>query len=485
MAFLLIFIKIIEILQMKIKSNFFLFCFVFLSFKSLWAQQQTDINYETFLNAIISSHPVSIKSNNIGRYGELQFKAAKGVYDPVLSANFDNKYFNSVNYYSYANAEIKQPLFTSQYIKAGYDFSNGSFVNPEHKTNQYGLPYIGFEVALLQGLIIDKRRSELLKSRHYKEYYNAEKLILINNLLFESSQVYFDYLFFDKQYVLNNFFVDLAKQRISLIESLASIGEKPALDTVESKILLQSRLFELQSAFMEKNKKLMELNSCLWQNGFPDSVFNKVFVDSLDLYFIKSKQLISNNINNAEQVNPLLQQYKAKQNILEVDKKLKWEMIKPKLDLNYNLLSNNYATVNPVFSNNNYKWGANLSFPLFLRNSRNEYKMSDLSAKNNFLELNSKSNELKYKQLGLFQAIEVLSNQIENAQNMVQLSKQLFEAEKLRFSNGESSLFLLNTRESKWLEFELKLLEYKTKYIKTTLNIAYLNGGLISSNWLN
>ena len=126
-----------------------------------------------------------------------------------------------------------------------------------------------------------------------------------------------------------------------------------------------------------------------------------------------------------------------------------------------------------------------LSFPLFLRNSRNEYKMSDLSVKNNLLELNSKSNELKYKKLGLLQTIEVLSNQIDNAQNMVQMSKLLFEAEKLKFSNGESSLFLLNTRESKWMEFELKLLEYKTKYIKTTLNIAYLNGGLISSNWLN
>ena len=111
--------------------------------------------------------------------------------------------------------------------------------------------------------------------------------------------------------------------------------------------------------------------------------------------------------------------------------------------------------------------------------------MSDLSVKNNLLELNSKSNELKYKQLGLLQTIEVLSNQIDNAQNMVQMSKLLFEAEKLKFSNGESSLFLLNTRESKWMEFELKLLEYKTKYIKTTLNIAYLNGGLISSNWLN
>jgi len=48
----------------------------------------------------------------------------------------------------------------------------------------------------------------------------------------------------------------------------------------------------------------------------------------------------------------------------------------------------------------------------------------------------------------------------------------------MKFNNGESSLFILNSRESKWLESELKFAEYELKFIKTVLNIIYLKGTL-------
>ena len=65
-----------------------------------------------------------------------------------------------------------------------------------------------------------------------------------------------------------------------------------------------------------------------------------------------------------------------------------------------------------------------------------------------------------------------------NAEKSVRYSKVLVEAEKQKFSLGESSLFLINTREAKWLESELKLAEYKLKFVKATLQVIYLNGDL-------
>jgi outer membrane protein TolC len=78
----------------------------------------------------------------------------------------------------------------------------------------------------------------------------------------------------------------------------------------------------------------------------------------------------------------------------------------------------------------------------------------------------------------LKQNISLLAEQLQNAERSVKYSKQLVEAEKLKFTNGESSLFILNARENKWLESELKLSEYKLKFIKTVLNIIYLKGNL-------
>jgi crotonobetainyl-CoA:carnitine CoA-transferase CaiB-like acyl-CoA transferase len=54
----------------------------------------------------------------------------------------------------------------------------------------------------------------------------------------------------------------------------------------------------------------------------------------------------------------------------------------------------------------------------------------------------------------------------------------LLLAEKAKFEQGESTLFLLNTRESKWLEAELKLAQFKAKFIKLVIEATYIKGDL-------
>lgn len=76
------------------------------------------------------------------------------------------------------------------------------------------------------------------------------------------------------------------------------------------------------------------------------------------------------------------------------------------------------------------------------------------------------------------QAIFILRDQVSFAEKNVRYSKQLLEAEKLKFDSGESSLFLLNTRETKWLESELKLAEYRTKFIKAVFELVYVKGSI-------
>jgi outer membrane protein TolC len=184
------------------------------------------------------------------------------------------------------------------------------------------------------------------------------------------------------------------------------------------------------------------------------------------------------DIYNTQPANPVIQKYASFNKILEVEARFKKEMIKPVLNVKYNVLSSGNDFYNPAFSNNNYKWGVNLSFPLLLRNPVNEFKMARVQLQNNSLELSNKSNELRLKLNALQQALSILSEQLLTAEKSARYSEQLLEAEKLKFENGESSLFMLNTRENKLLETELKLAEYKLKFLKTYINIKYLNGNL-------
>jgi outer membrane protein TolC len=457
------------------------FLFLLLVMISLQGNSQNNIqiNYDDFLANVMQNNPLAKRAENEKKYADVQYKAAKGNYDPIVSGSYEQKQFNGSNYFTTLNSEVKQPLFTSQYFKFGFDYGNGSYINPEYNTTPNGLPYVGIEVGVLQGLLIDKRRAEVLKSKEYLNYYDAEKRIQLNALLFEASQRYFDWLFSSKQMSLNNYFMQVAKQRLAGIEALANIGEKASVDTIEAAIFYQTRFLDFQSALIENQKTINEISSFNWQNNSPSLITeNYTAMDSLDLYFNKAKNLLIRSLYQNVPSNPILSKYSSFQKVLEIDNRLKKEMIKPSLNIKYNILSNNAATMNPSYSNNNYKFGLNLSFPLFLRNPANEYKLAKINSQNNNLELINKTNELSFKINALKKIIDILAEQLQNAERLSKYSKMLVEAEKLKFTNGESTLFMLNTRENKWLESEIKLAEYKLKFIKTLLNLIYLNGDL-------
>ncbi len=242
----------------KSKIELLVIVFVFL-FLNNFAQTTVVLSYDSYLKNVLENNPISKRADNIKQYGELQYKASKGNFDPFVSGTYENKNFNGSNYYSIVNSGVKVPLFTAQNLKFGYEYGVGQNINPEQYTSSYGLPYVGLEVGLLQGMFIDYRRADLLKSKEYVNYYSAEKNIQLNNLLYESSLQYFDWLFSLKQLALNNYFMDLAKLRLIGIESLANVGERAAMDTVEAAILYQSRLLDFQSAKIEIQKQNNEL----------------------------------------------------------------------------------------------------------------------------------------------------------------------------------------------------------------------------------
>ena len=443
------------------------------------SQNNLQLSYEAFLVNVLQNNPLAKRAENEKKYADVQYKAARGNYDPILSGNYEQKQFNGSNYFTTFNSEVKQPIFTSQYFKFGYDYGKGSYINPEYNTTPNGLPYVGIEVGVLQGLLIDKKRAEVLKSKEYLNYYDAEKRIKLNTLLFEASQCYFEWLFSLKQMALNNYFLQVAKQRLIGIEALANIGEKASVDTIEAAIFYQTRFLDFQSAQIDNQKTINEISSFNWQNNSPSLLNeNYIAIDSLDLYFNKAKALLTENLYQNISSNPILSKYSSLQKVLEIDNRLKKETIKPKLNVSYNFLSNNTSSINPNFSNNNYKFGLNLSFPLFLRNPTNEYKLAKINSQNNNLELLNKTNELSFKINALKKTIDIIAEQLQNAERSSKYSKLLVETEKLKFSNGESTLFMLNTRENKWLESEIKFAEYKLKFIKAILNLIYLNGDL-------
>ena len=85
-------------------------------------------------------------------------------------------------------------------------------------------------------------------------------------------------------------------------------------------------------------------------------------------------------------------------------------------------------------------------------------------------------NELEVKLRQNTAEAMALQSQISIIRQTQQAHQKLLEGEEIRFSLGESSLFLINARETKLLEINEKLIETENKLIKNTLKGEWLTG---------
>jgi outer membrane protein TolC len=58
---------------------------------------------------------------------------------------------------------------------------------------------------------------------------------------------------------------------------------------------------------------------------------------------------------------------------------------------------------------------------------------------------------------------------------------KLFELERQKFDSGDGTIFLLNTRENRYLNARIKTIEQKSKYIHTVLDYLRATGKISQS----
>jgi outer membrane protein TolC len=199
-----------------------------------------------------------------------------------------------------------------------------------------------------------------------------------------------------------------------------------------------------------------------WENEVNISSFNIALVDLL---------------STSNQSNPNLVAYQYKIEALTVNQKLKFQELLPKLDLSYNWLNKGYT---PQFNTNlgtdNYQVGLKFEMPLFLGYGRGEYKKAGLKLQDTKLDFNLKQQQTELKIKRYHNDFITLQKQIELQRNNYNNYQIMLRAEEALFYNGESSMFLINSREAKALEALEKLIDLKTKYFKTIYALQWSAG---------
>ena len=432
------------------------------------------LTFEEFLGFVKKHHPLVKQANLVLSIGEANLLKSRGGFDPKIEVDFDRKKFKDIEYYDQLNSTFKIPTWYGVELKANFEQNNGQFLNPSLNVPNDGLYSVGVSLSLAQGLLINDRIAALKKAKIFVKQSQADRELLVNNIIVEASKAYFEWLQATNEQKIYTNFLDNAQDRLKAIERSVEEGDKAAIDITEARITFQNRKLELEAVKLNGRKASLKVSNFLWLNEIPLQLEEKVSPKSLEIEILENILNINSFLNNRipNENHPKLLSLQAKIDGLEVERKLKKNNLLPKVDLQYNYLSEDYDRLNS-FNTTNYKAFLNLSFPLFLRKERGNLKLTNYKIQDaefeqdiTILELTNKLNAIRFE-------INSLSEQVQIIEDIVIDYETLVSAEERKFSLGESSLFLINSREQKLIDARLKENSLFTKQLKSY--VSYFN----------
>lgn len=436
------------------------------------------ISANEFLAVVKNYHPMALKYQLQNKIAQSEITKARGNFDPILGGKLGEKNIDGVQYYRQKNIELGIPTWYGIDLTAGYQYLDGEKLNSSETKG--GIYSMGITVPLAKNLLYDKRRAALDQAKFASKMTEAEQTVLTNELLLEAENTYWEWVQSFEIYKLQNKAVEVSKKRLQLTRKTFEYGERAAIDTVEAASQLQSFELQQKEAYLNFVKNTQQLQLFLWKENREIYEISQLFypADHLSDHTAYSDfEFLLQEIKTKETTNHWsVQYYTQKHHILESERKLKWQSFLPKFDFTYNFFNKeNYRTDYLPLFDNNFQYGLKLEIPVFQREAKASYQMAKIKIEQNKLDTEFKKRELTSK-------IETYKNELLNYHTQIALSQnnlvnyqQLLTAEETKYANGESSLFLINSRENKMIEAQEKFISIKAKFLKSFNKLKWMN----------
>ena len=449
---------------------FYIFIFICSSMNLFGQNNPTEFTYNEFLGYVKKYHPLVKQADLKLNEAQANLMQARGAFDPKIEVDFNEKQFKDNQYYSILNSSFKIPTWYGIELKAGFDNSEGIYVNPENTLPNSGLTSFGISVPVGQGLFINQRMADLRKAKIARNLNVAERNLQAVEVIYEASVSYVNWKRSYDEVKLYETYLENALIRYNGVSKLIEEGDKPAIDSVEAGIAVKTRRLNLEDAKLKLTKAKLELSNYLWlENNIPLELNDNLFPDATLSKTIKEVLQI-NELGTIDLDNhPKIQALDAKIALLKVDRKLKANALLPKLDLSYNYLSEPSYIDNYRFED--YKIGVNFSFPIFLRKARGSLKLAYLKIQDSEFGLQLERKKLENKIKAQQQEITSLEKQREYIRKLIQDYNTLLNAEDRLFEMGESSLFVINSRENTLVSSQINEIALENRYLNAIIGL--------------
>lgn len=431
---------------------------------------------------VFANHPVVKQAALLSADAQAQVQQARGGFDPKLGSGFDRKLFGGTDYYNNWGNELKVPIWPGGIdLKASYDRMVGTYVNPEYRTPLDGLAGVGLSVPLGAGLLIDARRSTLRQARIMVTAAEADRVKQINEVWLQAAKDYWNWYYSYQQGVLIQEGVNLAETRFQGTSRRAQLGDQAPIDSVEAQITVQDRQVQATQLQVEIQNARLLLSNHLWNRDGQPVELPRYAVPQVPPFAQMDSVQFKQLRELAADRHPTLIKLDAKIRQLGVEERYRREMLKPKLNVSGTLLSRGdfYRSELPGyydFGRNNYKLGVDFALPLFLRQERGKLQQTRLKVQDATLEQQQSRRTIVNQVNAVYNTLKAYEQQLRVQEQTITNQRLLLRAELQKFELGESTIFLINARESKLIDLRLKQESMRASYEKSLAELYYYAG---------
>lgn len=474
----------------KVISWTFLSCLAFVN--AVVGQDSTQVwedkvlTYNEYISIVKEYHPMARQAALLSDQAKARMRSARGFFDPVLYSKVDQKIFKEKDYYRLSESGLKIPTWFGLEGKIAYEWNDGEYLNPQYSVPEDGLSIVGVSWDLGGGIFLDERRAMLQQAKLFRQSGEAAQIQLLNDLLLDANTAYWDWVAaYENAKVLDSALA-LSQIRFEGVKQGFQQGDKAAIDTLEAFIKVQNRQitqFEGQQKLIEKSLKV---SNFLWfENSIPLQLEPEVTPENFreDMIDLAMLDTLSNELNQLQQTHPLLRQYQFKIEEERINQRLKSRYLVPTVKLNYNFITDQGPfqgtdLEQTGFSTQDYKFGVDVKLPLLLREGRGNWQEARIKREKAELKLDQKTLEVVNKAKTYQNKLSAIHQQLLIYRSAVINYQRMLDAEVTKFFNGESSIFLINSRELKLIEAQVKLNKTEADYEKTKANFYHALGTL-------
>lgn len=411
----------------------------------------TTLSLDDVLQSVYASYPLLRIAEEQRTIAEGQLIETHGAFDFKLKGGGTS---GPLGFYQThrSGTGFEQALFSGGEVFAGYRIGRGNF-EPwygERETNDGGEFKAGFLIPLLQNRRIDERRAAIFRAAFGRDAVEPDILLQLIDFVRAASYAYWDWVAAGRGVQIERALLDIALARQQGLQGRVERGDLPRIELTDNERLIVSRraaLIDAQRKLQQSAIKLSLFNrTANGRPALPDNAFLPTDFPSAEPY---DDQQLAADIQAALASRPETQFLDFVRQQLEVDLQQARNLYLPEVDVGAIASQDVGAAASAKGDKTPFELEASLlvAVPLQRRKALGKLqatrgKLVQVQAKTQFA-----SDKIATDVQNAVVALKAAHARIAQARQSVQLNQTMEEAERRRFTAGDSNLLIVNLRE--------------------------------------